>query len=178
MSAILSRVLFGLLALATVFAAGAAWLYWTDENNTLPIDRVLSAEQVANLPAGDKAEGPVIVCLGHNSFALINPTRFPIHYAGYTVHSIEPRPRRGEINPLYDKQFRDPAGKWQSNVGGWCGTGSALLTIPPGQAGQFNVHTGVDLPPERKGDFERVGVSYHMGDPGKTQTVWSEPIRQ
>jgi hypothetical protein len=174
MAPIVSRIMFAMSALVVVLAIACAWLYFTDDSNTLPIDRVLSAEQIANLP--ENAQGPLVVQLGHNHFALVNPTRFPVQYAGYRMDSIAPRPRPGEINPLYDKQFRDPAGAWQSNVGGWCGTGSALLTVRPGHAGTFNVHSGVDLPPERKGPVERVGVTCSTGNPANAQAVWSAPF--
>lgn len=176
MRSFLSRIVLGLLAAALVLGGVAAWRLWTDENNTLPLSRVLSAEQVAKLPSPDEAEGPVIVRLGQNFFALVNTTRQPIYYTGYPGRIVEPRPRPGEINPLYDKQFRDAQGTWQSNVGGWCGTGAAALAILPGQAGTFDVHTGVALPPERQGPFERVGVTYWTTDPGNAQTVWSEPF--
>src|SRR5262245_11563246 len=105
MASFISRIVFALVGEAAVMRAAWAWIHWTDPNNTLPLNRVLNADQVATLPAPDKAERPVIVRLGNNFFALVNPTRFPIHYSGYTINSIAPRPRRGEINPLYDKQF-------------------------------------------------------------------------
>ncbi|MCI0682182.1 MAG: hypothetical protein L0Y71_08765 [Gemmataceae bacterium] len=173
----LSRIVVGLTVLGLVLGGVAVWRLWTDQdNNTLPIGRVLNAEQIARLPDADQAPGPVIVRLGPNVFTLVNPTRRPIHYAGYPARTIEPRPRPGKINPLYDKHFRDPQGAWQSNMGFWCGTGSAALTIMPGHAGQFDVHTGMDLPPERRGPVERVGVTCWTTDPSRAQTVWSEPF--
>ena len=176
MASFISRIVFCLVAAACIIGVALAWMHWTDQSNTVRFDQLLNQEQVANLPPRDKAEKPVVIRLGQNRFALVNPTRFPVHYTGYPYHTIDPRPRAGEINPFYDKQFRDPAGAWKSNVGGWCGTGSSMLTIAPGQAGSFEVHTGVELPPDRKGEVERVGVAYWTGDPANAQTVWSEPF--
>jgi hypothetical protein len=176
MAPIVSRIIFALSALVVVLAIACAWLYSSDDSNTLPIDRVLNAEQIAKAP--ENAAGPLVVQLGHNEFALVNTTRFPIHYRGYPSRAMAYGPPRGVINPFYQRQFRAEEGPWQSNGPGWCGTGSETLTVPPGRAGRFGAHSGVDLPPDRQGPWGRIGVVYWTSDPARAQTVWSEPIRQ
>ena len=171
MVSFMSRGIMLVLGVAALLMAGRAWLEWNDEDNTRSMDRILSPEQLRALPAPQEAKRPLLVQLDNEQFALVNPTRFPIHYVGYRIHGLTNRPPRGDIQPLYQAEILDENGQWQRNGLRWCRTGADTFTVRPGQAGRFRVRNASE------GRSARISLTY-WEDPQAADTIWSEPIRQ
>jgi hypothetical protein len=129
-------------ALAAAWGVASLWFYWTDPTNTLPMGSILSRENLTLVKQGDQTK-PAIVLLDASEnecrLALVNPTPVLVYYHGYTVESEKPRRPRGQISPLYGCEYQDEFGGWSANALRWCGTGAALMAIPPGRAGVFRV---------------------------------------
>ena len=172
MATLISRGILLVLGVVAIVVAAKAWLEWNDEDNTLPIEQIVSAEQLLVLPPPQQEERLLVVRLTRNQFALINPTKFPIHYTGYTIGSWTNRPPRGDVNPFYHAEVRDEKGQWVRGAGARCGTGAGTMTVRPGQAGRFVIHE------EFRDKESRIGVTFWRGNPQAPETIWSEPIRQ
>lgn len=174
-----------LLTLAVAACAGIiGWAAAPDDTNTLPIAKIAESGGVAVATAA-KGTKPSIVLVRTRSEALgdgrvlaaelvlVNPLDVPITYHGYTMDSWATRPPVGEIHPLYSRQVKD-GDEWKDSSIGWCGTGAAEMTVPPGHAGRFAA--SIVLPAKTA----RAGVRCQWTGPGEkkeTLVLWSSDIK-
>ena len=173
MASLIARGVVPVLGAAVILLAAKAWLEWTDENNTLPMNRILSAEQMKNVAVPEKGTEPRLVQLDDTHFALVNPTPFPVHYSGYEVSSGmgTSRPRLGDIQPFHKALFDNGQRHQNSGIGSWSNFGAVKLTVPPGHGGRFEVNVPFDC------KIQRLTMTYWRGDGPRMETVWDEPIR-
>jgi len=170
-----------LIAMGIVSVALAVWARLPDPNNTLPMERlvgknVLEREKVGKAPrvivlkvepAPDFEQGGERVFL-----ALVNPSPYTLHYAGYTMDSWSERPAPGEIMPLFSTQVRTD-GVWAPKPNLRCGTGVGDLRVRPGHAGRFDTWRVVTDAPIK------IGVSCTWEDETgirQGDEFWSEAI--
>jgi hypothetical protein len=172
MASLISRGVLPMLGAAVILLAAKTWFEWTDENNTLPMNRILSAEQIKVVAVPEIATEPRLVQLDHTHFALVNRTPFLVHYTGYSIDwgKGTSRPRRGEIQPFHTAHF-DNGKAHQNSARGRRPNFGVELTVPPGHGGRFEVNVPLDC------KIQRLTMTYWRGDGRRTETAWNEPIR-
>src|SRR5687768_12581909 len=85
MTSLIARGVLRVLGIVVVVMAAKTWLEWNDENNTLPMNRILGADQIRKVAAAENAMQPRLVQLDDTHFALVNPSPFPVNYTGYSI---------------------------------------------------------------------------------------------
>lgn len=120
-----------------------------------------------------KAEDPAPKSPGvrHVRFLAINPAESAVGYRGYAVdRPADPLPA-GRIDPFYQVETEDEKGAWVPYFGPFCATGTLMLEVPAGKAGEFTA----TVPTDKR---VRVGILFTSIDPPESnpRTVWSTPI--